>query len=390
MRPVAAIVLKDLGQRIRDRSAVSNGLIAPLLLTVLMSLAFGRGETKFHATFAVVDADGGTVARSFVTDVLGGEGLRSMIKVRSAGERAGALKLLDDGKADAAFLIPKGFSTAVNTGGTATIAVLRSGSAPFAGQVAESVALEFASHVNATRLAVESAVGAGAPASAVPTILAELSQSAPVLKTAELGASQGDQKMATQFAPAMGVFFLYFVAGLGARSLLSERASGTFVRLLAAPVSALTVLGGKVIATFLLEMMSLATMVVASSLLLGADWGPLPAAAAVIVAIAFAVTAITACILTFARTERQVGFGMSMVTFGMALLGGNFVSLARAPDALRRLSLITPNGWALRAFGDLADGGGPGVILGPIGAIVAFGLVTGTVAVLRSGQVLRT
>jgi ABC-2 type transport system permease protein len=81
---------------------------------------------------------------------------------------------------------------------------------------------------------------------------------------------------------------------------------------------------------------------------------------------------------------------MSMVTFGMALLGGNFVSLARAPDALRRLSLITPNGWALRAFGDLADGGGPGVILGPIGAIVAFGLVTGTVAVLRSGQVLRT
>jgi ABC-2 type transport system permease protein len=185
------------------------------------------------------------------------------------------------------------------------------------------------------------------------------------------------------------VFFLYFVAGLGVRSLIAERTAGTFTRLLAAPLSGRVMLLGKVAATFGLGIVSMVTMIVASSLLLHADWGPVPAAAAVVLAIVFAVTAIVACMLTFARTERQAAFGMSIITFATALLGGNFVSLARAPLLLRRLSLATPNGWALQAFRDLADGGGYRVLVTPLIGIGLFGLVTAALAVARSGEVLQ-
>ena len=131
-------------------------------------------------------------------------------------------------------------------------------------------------------------------------------------------------------------------------------------------------------------------MAVASRLLFGARWGNPIAAGAVIVAMAFAVTAITACVLTFARTEQQIGLSMSVVTYAMALLGGNFVSLQQAPELLRRLSLVTPNGWALRAFGDLAaDGGGITTVLRPLAVISTFGAVTAGIAVARASLLVR-
>ena len=52
---------KDLRQRVRDRSAIVIGLVAPLVIAALMSVAF-KGADTFHYTLGVVDADHGPVA----------------------------------------------------------------------------------------------------------------------------------------------------------------------------------------------------------------------------------------------------------------------------------------------------------------------------------------
>jgi ABC-2 type transport system permease protein len=387
MGPVSAIVTKDLWQRIRDRSAILNGVAAPLLLTFLMSLAFGRGETKFHATFAVVESRQGP--QSFSGQILGSGGLREFVTVLAVPNERAAQQLLNDGKADAAFVFPTDFSTSVSQGKPAQLTVLRSGSAPYAGQVAESIAVAYTGHLNMGRVSVASAIAAGVSHDSVAQLVSRVAALPDPIVVSELSASRADTSMATQFAPAMGVFFLYFVAGLGVRSLLAERANGTFVRLLAAPLAGRAILGGKVLATFLLGVMSLLTMLIASSLILDASWGPTPAAVLVILVIGFTVTAIAACVLTIARSERQAGFGMSIVTFGMALLGGNMVGLRRAPQALRTLSLFTPNGWALKAFRDLGDGSGYSALGKPVAAVGAFGVVAASIAVARSERMLR-
>ena len=46
----------------------------------------------------------------------------------------------------------------------------------------------------------------------------------------------------------------------------------------------------------------------------------------------------------------EVGTGTGYVTACLALLGGNFVTPDAAPDLLRALGRLTPNGWALEAF----------------------------------------
>jgi hypothetical protein len=98
----------------------------------------------------------------------------------------------------------------------------------------------------------------------------------------------------------------------------------------------------------------------------------------------------TAMVLTLARSEQQAQLYMSVATLGMAMLGGNFIDVERGPELLRRLSLITPNGWALRAFRDLnVDRGGLGSITTHVSSILAFALVTFAIAAVRSRRLVR-
>ena len=65
----------------------------------------------------------------------------------------------------------------------------------------------------------------------------------------------------------------------------------------------------------------------------------------------------------------------------LALLGGNFVFISSAPSTIKHLALLTPNGWAIRGFTDLATiGGGLGTIAQPVVAILVISLVVGVVA----------
>jgi ABC-2 type transport system permease protein len=101
---------------------------------------------------------------------------------------------------------------------------------------------------------------------------------------------------------------------------------------------------------------------------------------ALIVALSLTMVALTALVIAAARTERQADGWASMLTFGLVLLGGNFVFIGGAPPLVRTLALLTPNGWALRAFTDLAGGAAWTAALTPLAAILAFALGAGALA----------
>ena len=70
MRAAWTIAVKDLKQRLRDRSAIIVGIIAPLVLAAIFSFVFNPIEDfEFSATYVVVDQDGGPAARLFVDQV---------------------------------------------------------------------------------------------------------------------------------------------------------------------------------------------------------------------------------------------------------------------------------------------------------------------------------
>ena len=378
MSAVLAIALKDLRQRLRDRSAIVLGFIAPMAVAWLISMAFGS-VGAFHADVAVVDLDQGPVAAGF-TSFVKGPNLADLLTVKPVANAADARARVAKGELGAAFVIPEGFSDAVSSGNGLPITVLASVDSSIAEQVARSLAQSFTAHIEAVQLSVKAAVLAGAP----PSTVAELAQKAAAVRPPERTVSQpsGTKELSAigYYAPAMGIFFMFFAIDFGAAGYFLERTGGTLDRLAAAPIGPGAILLGKSLATFVYGLASLGTVAVVTSLAFHADWGPPLAVFALIVALALTLVGLTALVITAARTERQASGFASILTFGLVLLGGNFIFIGDAPQILRTLALFTPNGWALRAFTDFAGGADWTAGVTPLMAILAFALGTGAVA----------
>jgi ABC-2 type transport system permease protein len=392
LRAALLIAGKDLRQRVRDRSGLVIAFLAPFLLAAIIGLAFGSGDGfSFRATYAVADGDRGPLATRFVDGVLAGPGLAEVVTVRRVGA-AEARDLVDRGEADAAFLIPAGFSASMQHGHSATITVLAAGASPVAGQVARALAEGYAAQLAATGLAVRTALDATGrpPTQAEANRLARQAAAAPPpVRLIDGGVGDRELTAASYFGPSMAIFFLFFTVSFGARSLLIERRQGTLRRLLASAAPPGAVIAGKALAAFVLGVTSVLVMWLATTLVFGADWGEPLAVVALTVGSVLAAIGVTALVVTLARTDEQADGWSSLVVFTLALLGGNFIYLAQLPGLLQRLSLLTPNGWALRGFVDLvADGGGLRTVAAPVAVTAAFGLVTGAVALYRARRMM--
>lgn len=374
MRTVVWIAAKDLRQRMRDRSALVLGFVAPLLVATLMSAAFS-GADDFHADLAVADADGGAVALA-LTELLAGPELAEVFTVIAVDESA-ARSVLDDGEVDAVIVIPEGWSQAVMAGAGAELVVLATVDRPLAGEVAAAVAEGFTGQLQAVRLSVATASMVEGPTD--PAAQAELAEAAaqaaertPALELVDVSLGGRELRAISYFAPGMGIFFLFFAIGFAARGYFAERTGSTLDRMLAAPVTSGQVLAGKALSVFAYGGCSLGVMAAVTSLAFGARWGSPLAAGVLALAMVASVVALAAMVMTVARSERQADGLSSIVVFGLSLLGGNFFFVGGAHRAIRWLTLATPNGWALRGFTDLATGSPATSVVGPVLAIVAF------------------
>jgi len=386
----AAIVIawKDLRQRLRDRSAITIGLVAPLAVAAVMSFAF-RGAEHFHMTVALVDRDNGALSTGF-RSALTGPGLRDFVTVHVVDDVATASRQVKNRDVDAAFVIPPGFTDAAFGGRAAQLQVLSNTDARIAGEVAASIASSFAAQLDADRLSVATALATGSPQSQ----RAELVRAAATLRIPEQVVTRptGTHPLKTisYYAPAMAIFFALFSVGFAGRSFFAERREGTLDRMLAAPVRPGAILLGKVLSVFAYCVGSLVTVLAVTGLFFGADWGNPLGVVVLCVAMAAAIVALSAAVIVFARTEQQVQQIGSVVVFTLAVLGGNFVTQSAESATMRRLALFTPNGWALRGFTDLATGArGVGDILTPVAGMLAFAVIVGAIAWSRASRALR-
>jgi ABC-2 type transport system permease protein len=379
VRTALAIARKDLRQRIRDRSAIVVGVIAPVVIAGLMSLAF-NGVNNFHFTLGLVELDHGPVAAQLVR-ALDAPQLKRVITLRTVGTPAQASSEIRSGVLAAALVIPAGFSSSVTGQHPDALTTLTSNNATIAGDVATSVASSFVAQVNADRLAFATAVAAGAPKRDTSQLVGLVAGLRIPLQAVERPIGAHELKVISYYSPGMAIFFLLFTISYTARSFFVDRSQGMIERMRAAPVRPVEILAGKALSVFVYGVVSLATIGVVTTAAFGADWGA-PAPAAVLgLVLVFSVICLTALTIGLARTQRQAeGIG-SIVVFGLALLGGNFFFISSAPSTIKHLALLTPNGWAIRGFTDLATiGGGFATIVEPVVAILIFSAVIGAAA----------
>jgi ABC-2 type transport system permease protein len=392
MTPALVIATKDLRQRVRDRSALVLAVVAPFGLALLLGSVLPEEEdTGDTHTYAVVNEDTGGPAETFVDDVLRGFDKDPGTKLITAESVEAARRLARNDEIAAAFVVPEGFSEAVASNRPAELQVIGNADARIGTLIAEAVAGSYATEVNAVRLATATVVTGegGAPD---PDEAAALSERAAQIESPvtiqEDAAATKELDSKTFYAAGMAVFFLFFTAQYGVLSLLGERRDGTLARLLAAPISPGVIVTAKALSTFVLGVVSMVVLVVATTLALGANWGDPLGVFVLILAGVISAMGITSLVGGLARTDEQAAGYSSIIAVLLGILGGTFFPLSQAPDLLAAVTRITPHYWLMRGFADLSGDGGVVDVVPSILMLVAFGAVLGAVALWRARRMV--
>lgn len=373
VRTSLLVAATDLRRRFRDRSIIIFGIVAPIALATIIGLAFGDGG-DFELRIGLVDEDRSNVSAG-ITAALTSIG-EAPLRFVAIDDLDRARQRVDDDDIGAALVIPRGFEASLTAASPLRLTVVRGSDDLFSGDIAIGVAQGVAARVDASRLAFATATSAGADTAAALAAATDLD---PALEVDEsvLG---GEFNVAAYMAPSMALLFLFFTVGTGARSLLTEQREGTLTRLRSSPVTDAQILAGKTIAVVATGLLSLLVVYASSSLALGADWGDPIGTLALIVSAVLAVAGIGTFVTALARTDAQAQGYTMMVTFVLALAGGNFTPPGNMTETMRTLSLATPNGWALRGFTELSAGhAGIADVLTHVGVLLVIASVTGAI-----------
>lgn len=384
-----AIAAKDLKERIRDRSALILGIVAPLALALIFNAILGDLDTgSFDLRYGVVDEDGGQVASQLVAilDSLEEEGIASIETLTMSD----AETMVEDGDLSATFVIPAGFSTAVTAGQTANLRVIGNVDAPTGTAIARSIAEGFASGIHSVQLSTATALSTGAvDLSEIEQVIQQAATTAEPVEVGEIEAATRELDLPTFFIVGMAVFFVFFTVQFGVTSLLDERTNGTLTRLLAAPINRNSILAGKAIVSVVLGLVSMAVLAVASTLIMGADWGNPIGVTILTVAVVFSAIGIMAIVAAFSKTAEQAGNLQSIFAVGLGMLGGVFFPAALGEGIIGALSYISPHRWYTSGLSELA-GGTLADITPSVLALLAFGFVTTAIALPRLRRSLTT
>jgi len=392
LRVALVVAGKELRQRLRDRTALLIAFVFPSVIAAIITGAFGSGfgpgTVSFKVDVAVADLDHSQLSRVFVTQVLGSPELRRQFTPHTAASEAEARGMVNGRGSDVGFVIPRGFQAAVTNGSKAQMIVLRRTANPIVGDIGQAIATAFTDQVNASRVAVFTALRSGAPIGDVGRLARAAAAERMPVQLVDGAVATRKVSGANYFGPGMTMFFLLFIVGTGARSLFAEREQGTLPRILAAPGRQSSVLLGKGLAILVLGLASMTTMYLVMGVFFGVHWGDPLAIGALTLLIVLALMAITTVVQTLAKTEMQAASYGSIVGMVLGLLGGNFFPLFQMPSFIQKVSALTPNGWALRGFTDIAyDGAKLANILPNLAAIAAFIVICGTVGAIRARRV---
>ena len=375
------IAAKDLKLRVRDRSAFILGILAPLVLAYIFYLVFGPAATGqgLNLEYGLVDEDRSQISSAFAS-ILEGAEEDDVLVLEMFADRGAADSALEGGEIDAYFLLPSGLDQAVRSNQSGTIEIVGDVDSPTSTQIAASFAEQFSSGVRASQLAVATtATVAGARVD--PEFIASLSQdpaaAGMTYALADRTATTKQLDASTYFAAGMAVFFLFFTVQFGVTGLLEEDRDGTLARLMAAPIPRVSVVAGKAILAFLLGIISMTVLVVATTLLMDASWGAPLGVALLVVAGVLAAVGIMGLVASVAKTPEGAGNVGSIIAVVLGMLGGTFFPVAASGGLLASLTYLTPHAWFMLGLAELSSDAPWTAALPAVGAILVFAVSTG-------------
>lgn len=189
--------------------------------------------------------------------------------------------------------------------------------------------------------------------------------------------------------PSMLTMFAFFLLGMMASSILSEKENGSFRRLLASPIHPAAILAGKILAYMTLVVLQALVILGVGVLLFDMSLGrSLPAVLLITLGIGFTASALGVLLATLARSAKQadsLGVVISLLLGGLGgcIAMGSIFFRAKG-TIMYYLSNLTPHAHTLEGYLRLfADDAGFMDALPQIGILFGMGIVYFVIALVR-------
>ncbi|MBZ0114217.1 MAG: ABC transporter permease [Thermoanaerobaculia bacterium] len=421
MSTVLAMAAKDLRLLVRDRGGLFFTLAFPFLVAIFFGSIFsgGSGEPR-QLQILVVDEDGSEGSSLFVESLDRSEALSVELS-----SRVEAVEQVRRGKSVAYVALLPGFGASLSHPFAGSPPRAELGVDPARGAEAgilQGLLTQFAAerlqdafgdpsglqeNARSGLQAIELSGATGPQAEGLKRLLTEVDRFATTQDTADgqeprSGGQGGGFKLEpiriekasiivakngppNAYAISFPQGILWGILGCTAAfglSLVSERTSGTLVRLQSAPIGRGQILLGKALACFFACSVVSVALVIFGTLAFGlapSSWGKVAVA---IACAAMAFSGIMMFLATLGKTERAVSGVAWASLLIMAMLGGGMIPLFVMPGWMQTLSNISPVKWSILAMeGALWRGFGwdemllPCVVLLLVGSV---GLLLGT------------
>ena len=372
----------------RDRVAQALTFLLPILFFSIFASVFGnqgRASTS-RLRVAVVDEDGSEWSRRIVDGLRAETALRvrTTVDAEEKGarlDRAAAERMVRNGDAPVAVVLPKGLGAPATAFGPAPanaphIQLLADVSDPIAPQMVGGL-LQKVTMTAVPDLMMKSGVGqfekyAG---TLTPEQRAAVNAWLPTLKPGATpdgkpaaarsggfgvgvdtidvmrkGSSDTDSTVSF-YAAGVGVMFLLFSVSGASGTLLDEVDSGTLDRVLSTRVGMSGLLAGKWLFMTLVGISQLTVMFLWGRLAFGLDlFHHLPGFVVMTAFTAGAAAGFGLMLATFARTRAQLSGMSTIIILTMSALGGSMFPRFLMSETMQKFGLLTFNAWALDGY----------------------------------------
>ena len=200
----------------------------------------------------------------------------------------------------------------------------------------------------------------------------------------ETEATNPIQKMMGLTMAGQMIFFAFFTGAYSMLSILREEEEGTLARLFTTPTDRTPILTGKFVAVFMTVVVQGLVLMIAGHYAFGINWGEPAGIALALTGQVIAATGLGVLLIAFVKSTRQGGPVLGGGLSALGMLGGLFTAnMPNAmPAAMNMIANFTPQGWVLKIWRIVMDGGATGELVIPFFVLLAMGILMFAVGAL--------
>lgn len=398
------VAKKDLLQTVRDRGSIFFTLLMPMIFITVMGLtlsnAFGNSG-PIQVSVAINNQDSGFVGQTIVKALaINSSGLQIRLKQYQSPDQVTSTVADTKSNVDAGVVIPAGTTDALlrdieNHQPTNDLVKFYSlpGTSNEPALIAQQVLNSITSAIVTSEYASSAALAQVnqvcdtpgnqcAPATInTQAISQSMSQAVEnAVQTSPVQALTAGQTVKINsfdlYVPGYAIFFALFSINAVAGTILQEKESGTFRRLLIAPIHKYSLLGGKVLAQFILTSLQLLILFVFGYLFFHIHINNPLAVSLLLLGTSFGTTGLGIMLVSLVKTRGQLNPVVTVVTLVSSVISGIFFPSWLLPDWLQQIAKITLPAWAAEGLNNvMIYGKDLSYVLPDILALFAYGLI---------------